>query len=232
MDLSQELYDDAWNQICFAQKKIDDARRALRDAGAPSDAPALKLTEDALRNLSEANRAVVHLQFPKKEDKKMKRTCENCRHACPTNMVSMIFCFRDKDRSPRKLRTPACKDFELACNKLDEVFQDALRKNREEHPSFVPPPQKNRSHIYALDAQTCRGYIKEGLAEIPSEDEENALGGYRFDLLRNVLFAEAYDFLVKAADRNFDGALEKAGRIVAVIYRALNGDGEKKEANE
>lgn len=68
--ITKELYDDAWNQIRFAQRKIDDARRSLREAGVPPDDPSLKLTEEALRKLSEANRAIVDLEYPKKEDRK------------------------------------------------------------------------------------------------------------------------------------------------------------------
>lgn len=66
----KELYDDAWNQIRFAQRKIDEARRTLRDAGAPMDDPSLTLTAEALSKLTEANRAVVNLKLAKKEEAK------------------------------------------------------------------------------------------------------------------------------------------------------------------
>ena len=68
--LAKECCDDAWNKIRSAQNKIDDARRSLREAGVPPDDPSLKLTEEALRKLSAANRAVVDLEYPKKEDRK------------------------------------------------------------------------------------------------------------------------------------------------------------------
>lgn len=66
----KELYDDAWNQIRFAQRKIDEARRTLRYAGAPLDDPSLTLTAEALSKLTEANRAVVNLKIAKKEEAK------------------------------------------------------------------------------------------------------------------------------------------------------------------
>lgn len=66
----KELYDDAWSQIRFAHRKIDEARRTLRDAGAPLDDPSLTLTAEALSKLTEANRAVVNLKLAKKEEAK------------------------------------------------------------------------------------------------------------------------------------------------------------------
>lgn len=68
----KELYDDAWNQIRFAQRKIDEARRTLRYAGTPLDDPSLTLTAEALSKLTEANRAVVklELEIDKKEEAK------------------------------------------------------------------------------------------------------------------------------------------------------------------
>lgn len=66
----KELYDDAWNKIRFAQRKIDEARRTLRDAGAPWDDPSLTRTAEALSKLTEANRAVVNLMLAKKEEAK------------------------------------------------------------------------------------------------------------------------------------------------------------------
>lgn len=229
--ITKELYDDAWNQIRFAQRKIDDARRSLQDAGVQKDDPSFKLTDEALSKLSEATKAVVNLKFPKGEPKEVGRTCGHCNHSCHSNAVGMMICLRDKDRVPRKFTEPACEHFELSLESLEMALEDALCKSRKERPNFVPPPQEQRrARLYALDARTCRGYIEEGLKEVPSEDENT--GGYRFDLLRNILFAAAYDFLVEISTGDFNQSLKKAGEITAILYRTLNGDGEKKETHE
>lgn len=229
MDLAKQLFDDAWDSIRFAQKKIDDARRSLREAGAPPDDPSLKLTEEALRKLSEATKAVVDLKFPKGEPIKVGRTCGYCNHSRFSNAFGLLICFRDNHRTPHEVSGPACEHFELTSDKLFAAFKTALGDSRRECPNFVPPPQeKRRARLYATDARVCKGYIEEGLKEIPSEDEENALGGYRFDLLRNTLFAASYEFLVEVSAKNFYQSLKKAGEIIAILYRTLNGDGENK----
>ncbi len=224
MDLAKQLFDDAWNQIRFAQKKIDDTRRSLREAGVPPDAPSLKLTEEALRKLSEATRAIVDLEYPKKEDGKMKRICGDCTHSCPTNLSGELVCFLDEARAPRKRTMPACEHFALSMESMYLNVKDALCESRKELPGFLPPPQTTMVATYKIEAQACRSHLEVSANGFADE--------YRFDLLGYLLFATVSEFLAEVANRDFERSLKKAAEVVAILYRTLNGDGEKKEAKQ
>ena len=43
--------------------------------------------------------------------------------------------------------------------------------------------------------------------------------------LHSILFSEVFEFLAEVARGDFDRALEEAGDVMAVLYRALNGEG-------
>lgn len=150
----------------------------------------------------------------------MKRTCKTCAyHDTYGN------CWNPKGTplcldipQPRKSKAPACAAWVLAPRKLTTAFRASLDKAREKHPKFIDLGQKYSDYSIA--------YFQEKAESLKDALEKSDCP------LRSLLNAEVYAFLAEVARGNFDRALEEAGDIMAVLYRALNGDGQKKEESK
>lgn len=136
------------------------------------------------------------------------KTCGQCKHRW------MECCLKDKrERLTVDAADEACESFELHLGKLDEAFRASLDKAREKHPKFIDLGQRYSDYSieYFQDKkESLKGALK-------SSDCQ----------LRTLLVAEVYAFLFEIARGDFDRALEEAGDIMAVLYRALNGDGKE-----
>ena len=102
----------------------------------------------------------------------------------------------------------ACDDWTLGYEALLGKASESLKKALEKHPDFVPLPTPDLAEGFAVDARW--------FAEA-------------YPCLRNVLLSEVQEFLAEVARGDFDRALEEAGDVMAVLYRALNGEGRKEE---
>lgn len=142
----------------------------------------------------------------------MKKTCKTCAERdnyrwclLPTNT--------DKD-CHRPDDTPACEHWHLSFEELTEAMCASVDKARRKHPVLLdvwPEPK---------DAEGYEVWAKTWKQQIANKDRGQ---------LRDVLYSEVNEFLVEVARGNFDRALEEAGDIMAVLYRALNGDGQGQE---
>lgn len=136
----------------------------------------------------------------------MKRTCETCAFLndgeCTRHFVA--------PKSARQF-DPACKDYTLSFSEFKWALAESLDKARKKHPGFVPLPTPDLEEGFAVDAR----WHAEAMP-----------------CLRNVLLEEVFEFLVEVARGDFDRALKEAGDVMAIMYRALNGDGQKKEASK
>ncbi len=103
---------------------------------------------------------------------------------------------------------PACENYELDSMDFNDAFEESLAKAREKHPDFVPMPTPDLAEGFAVDARWFAGAVP---------------------CLRNVLLSEVQEFLVEMAKGDFARALEEAGDVMAVLYRALNGEGQREE---
>lgn len=103
---------------------------------------------------------------------------------------------------------PACENYELDSMDFNDAFEESLAKAREKHPDFVPSPGPELAESFAKDAKWHADAVP---------------------CLRNVLLSEVYEFLAEVANGDFDRALEEAGDVVAVLYRALNGEGKQED---
>lgn len=114
---------------------------------------------------------------------------------------------------------PACGKLRLDVERLMEAANNSLHKAREKHPDFVPLPGPECASMYATRALFAKNDIESrvatGYGELPA-----------------VLFSEVYEFLAEVANGDFDRDLEEAGDVVAVLYRALNNEGKKKEEDK
>lgn len=150
----------------------------------------------------------------------MKRTCKTCDHYdyfgnclctddnCPFNAYAVR----------REREAPACPAWKLDRHAFKSAFLDSLRRAREKHPEFIDLGQRYSDHSieYFQDkAESLKGALERSDCQ-----------------LRTLLVAEVYAFLFEFARGNLDRAIEEAGDVVAVLYRALNGDGQKKEEND
>lgn len=132
------------------------------------------------------------------------KTCGQCKHRW------MECCLKDKrERLTVDAADEACESFELHLGKLDEAFETSLEKACRKHPVFLDAWPK------AEDAET---YLD--TAEIHKLD----IGKKESTQLHSILVSEVFEFLAEIARGDFDRALEEAGDVVAVLYRALNGD--------
>lgn len=138
------------------------------------------------------------------------KTCGQCKHRW------MECCLRDKrERLTVDADQEACESFELHLGTFDEAFEASLAKAREKHPGFVPIPQGWKK------LEALASYYGE-VARIGRRRVEDDRWEYK---LGDVLLAEAYEFLEAFFGGDFERALEEAGDVVAVLYRALNGEG-------
>lgn len=146
----------------------------------------------------------------------MKRTCKTCVY-----YDTYGNCWNPKETplcldlpQPRKSNDPACAVWVLAPGKLTTAFRASLDKAREKHPVFLDAWPK------AEDAET---YLD------TAEIHKLGIGKKDSTQLHSILFSEVFEFLAEVARGDFDRALEEAGDVMAVLYRTLNGDGQKKE---
>lgn len=140
----------------------------------------------------------------------MKRTCKTCaayddlRQWCW--MVDDAYCPDNK---------PACEHWILAAGKLTKAFRASLDKAREKHPVFLDVWPK------AKDAEDYASYARFW------KDFKNGA-----DRLQAILYSEVNEFIAEVARGDFDRALEEAGDIMAVLYRALNEAGKNEQEEE
>lgn len=136
------------------------------------------------------------------------KPCGQCKHRW------MECCLKDKrERLTVDAADEACESFELHLGKLDEAFVTSLEKARRKHPKFIDLGQKYSDYSIA--------YFQEKAESLKVALEKSDCP------LRTLLNAEVYAFLFEIARGNFDRALEEAGDIMAVLYRALNGEGKE-----
>ena len=136
----------------------------------------------------------------------MKRICANCAHANHALMSNYIRC--NKKHELRRAICQACKKWELSVELLNDAFAKSLDKARAKHPGFCLNLGGNE------DEKVCR-YLAENWK--------------KGDTIRAVLMSEANEFLCELARGDLDRAISEAGDLIAVIYRALNGEWTKKE---
>lgn len=142
------------------------------------------------------------------------KTCGQCKHRW------MECCLKDKrERLTVDASDEACESFELHLGKLDEAFEASLAKAREKHPDFVAIPEDNRAHAIATAAGNMAHKLKAYLA---GESTPMCHEDYQLEV---ALKSEVYEFLEAFFGGDFGRALEEAGDVIAVLYRALNGEG-------
>lgn len=137
----------------------------------------------------------------------MKKICGQCKHRW------MECCLKDRrERLTVDAADEACESFELHLGKLDEAFETSLEKACRKHPVFLDVWPK---------AEDAESYLD--TAEIHKLD----IGRKESTQLHSILFSEVFEFLAEVARGDFDRALEEAGDIMAVLYRALNSKGRR-----
>lgn len=146
----------------------------------------------------------------------MKRTCNTCDHYdCVGHcLCTDIFCPFKGHAVYREREAPACPAWKLDRHAWKSAFLDSLAKARTKHPEFIDAWPK------AEDAEDYASYARIWKKEIANKDRCQ---------LRDVLYSEVNEFLAEVARGDLDRALEEAGDVMAVLYRALNGDGQKEE---
>lgn len=142
----------------------------------------------------------------------MKRTCKTC--AAYEGYLQR--CWRAKDDYCPDNK-PACEHWILAAGKLTKAMCASLDKACEKHPVFLDAWPK------AEDAEDYASYARIWKEAIANKDRGQ---------LRDVLYSEVNEFLAEVARGDFDRALEEAGDVVAVLYRALNEDGKKEQEDK
>lgn len=145
----------------------------------------------------------------------MKRICANCAHANHSLMSNYIMC--NKKHELRRSICQACKKRELSVEFLNDAFAKSLDKAREKHTVFLDAWPK------AEDAET---YLD--TAEIHKLD----IGKKESTQLHSILLSEVFEFLAEVARGDLDRAIEEAGDVMVVLYRALNGEWQKKESEK
>lgn len=147
----------------------------------------------------------------------MKRTCKTCDHFdCVGN------CLCTDDDCPfkacavhREREAPACPAWKLDRRAWKSAFLDSLAKAREKHPEFIDLGQSYSD--YSIEYLQTEAELRKGAVEMSDCQ------------LRTLLVAEVYAFLFEFTQGDLDRALKEAGDIMAVLYRALNNEGKKKE---
>ena len=142
----------------------------------------------------------------------MKRTCKTCDHFdCVGNCLCTDYnCPFKAHAIHREREAPACPAWKLDRHAFKSAFLDSLRKARTKHPVLLDVwPKAEDAFIYALGAKIWKRMIAKKTS---------------FQL-QAVLYSEVEEFLAEVARGDFERALEEAGDVVAVLYRALNGEG-------
>lgn len=139
----------------------------------------------------------------------MRKTCKTCGHRDELGR-----CWKSKvpNESVCPENKPACEHWNLAFEDLTSAMYASVDKAREKHPVLLDVwPEPGDAEDYAAYAKAWKQQI--------------ARKGY--DQLMAVLFSEVNEFLAEVARGDFDRALEEAGDVIAVLYRALNGEGKE-----
>lgn len=155
----------------------------------------------------------------------MKRTCKTCKHAFFSFFDGKLKCYREENHKgmviPVDDKKPACEHYELALSALDDAFDASLAKARKKHPDFVSIPAGSRAHAIGTAAGNMAKQIKTDL-------ERESTAQHHVDCqLEMALKGELYEFLEAFHHGDFNAALSEAGDVVAVLYRALNGEGRR-----
>ena len=142
----------------------------------------------------------------------MKRTCKTCAEhdryqRCLLPTTTAKDCYRPDDQ-------PACEHWNLAVEELTEAMCASVDKAREKHPVFLDvwPEPKDADINLSMSLAFKRKINKKNNYQLAS-----------------VLCSEVFEFLAEVARGDFDRALKEAGDVMAVLYRTLNGDGQKKQ---
>lgn len=151
----------------------------------------------------------------------MKRTCETCNHFCESFVEGQYRCFRTTPAVSSKWDSPACEHYELSKSDLEMAFDNSLAKACKKHPDFVAIPAGKRAHAIGTSAGNMAHKLKAYLA---GESTPMCHEDYQLEV---ALKSEVYEFLEAFHNGDFNSALAEAGDVVAVLYRALNGDGKE-----
>ena len=142
------------------------------------------------------------------------KTCGQCKHRW------MECCLSDKrERLTVDADQEACESFELHLGTFDEAFEASLAKACKKHPDFVAIPAGKRAHAIGTAAGNMAHKLKAYLA---GESTPMCHEDYQLEV---ALKSEVYEFLEAFHNGDFNAALAEAGDVVAVLYRALNGEG-------
>lgn len=144
----------------------------------------------------------------------MKRTCKTCEHR---DRFGQCWKAKVPNNSDCPDNKPACEHWMLAAEELNEAMKASLLKARRKHPVFLDvwPKSEDAEHY-----ETCAKYLKEEIAH------------KEVDQLRTIIYSEVNEIIAEVARGDLDRAIDEAGDVVAVLYRALNCDGKKKEEND
>lgn len=142
------------------------------------------------------------------------KTCETCGYFDPSLQVCEL---KSKGKWHCVLAADkACDDWTLGYEALLGKASESLKKAREKHPDFVPVPTGDKKsatyRALAQDERRVQRCFGETLAEVLRE--------------------EIYEFLAEVAAGDFNRAIEEAGDVIAVMYRALNGEYKKEVSHE
>lgn len=125
------------------------------------------------------------------------KTCGDCLFFCDPDL-----CVKYDQLEAYDWDSPACATFELDPDALMDAARTSIDKAHVRHPDFA--------------------YILRDAAE----DYADKAADLKADsTLHAVLVAECYEFLVEMAKGDFARAKQEAGDVIAVLYRALNGEG-------
>lgn len=144
----------------------------------------------------------------------MNATCKSCEHR---DRLGRCWKAKVPNNSDCPDNKPACEHWMLAAEELNEAMNASVDKARKKHPVLLDVwPEPEDDEVYETSAKMWK-------KEIAHKE---------FDQLRSVIYSEVNEFLAEVARGDFDRALDEAGDIMAVLYRALNGDGKRKEASK
>ena len=130
----------------------------------------------------------------------MRKSCEFCAYYYEPGAACSI----------RSVRPGGCSSFELSLEVLMGEVEESLYKARHKHPGFVEVlPESRDAEDYESVARQCKA---EGALKRP-------------DQLRAVILSEVNEFLAEVARGNLGDATLEAADIIAVLVRALNGEG-------
>lgn len=133
------------------------------------------------------------------------KTCETCGYFDPGLQVCEL---KSKGKWHCVLAADkACDDWTMGYEALLGKVSESLKKAREKHPDFVPLPPFHWGNQLLYEARQYKWKVQDGKGE-----------------LQEVLLSECYEFMSALAVGDFRHALEEAGDVIAVLYRALNGE--------